>query len=192
MLTVDIGNTRIKWGLWEANHIESSGDCEHQTQFTLQLFSDCLPKEKQIDKVCVANVAGESALTALEGWVQARNIKEFFILKTTKECCGVFNAYRDPSTHGVDRWAALLGARSLYQGAVCVISAGTAVTVDFMGADGVHQGGSIMPGLEMMRQALIKETSGIAISGVLEVRHDDTHVSEYWLTILRRRWSLVR
>ncbi len=44
---------------------------------------------------------------------------------------------------------------------MCVIDCGTAITVDAVDADGQHQGGLIVPGLEMMRGALLKHTHGV-------------------------------
>ena len=137
------------------------------------MFIDCFAQFENIEQVCLANVAGEKAEAALASWVDIKKINDFFILKTTKECRGVINAYSDPSRHGVDRWAALLGARFSVEGEICVICAGTAVTVDFLDAAGVHLGGIIMPGLDMMRHALIKHTAGISIAGVSESTQDD-------------------
>jgi len=90
-------------------------------------------------------------------------------MRTTASCCGVVNAYADPSQYGVDRWAALIGSRSLVHDPVCIIDCGTAVTVDLMDAAGRHLGGRIMPGLEMMQQALLQRTAGIhRIAGKVE------------------------
>ena len=45
--------------------------------------------------------------------------------------------------------------------AVCVIDAGTAVTVDLIAPDGNHRGGIIVPGLGLLRDALLRDTSDI-------------------------------
>ena len=86
---------------------------------------------------------------------------EPLFLRTSAELCGVQNMYPDPSEHGVDRWAALLGAKKLYDDPVCLMDVGTAVTVDLMDASGVHRGGRIMPGLDMMRKSLLQNTAGV-------------------------------
>jgi type III pantothenate kinase len=44
---------------------------------------------------------------------------------------------------------------------VCVIDCGTAITLDVVDAAGNHQGGLIVPGLDMMRRSLVKETAAI-------------------------------
>ena len=163
MLTIDIGNTRIKWAVWEGGQLVLDGDCEHKSVFTLELFESCIPVSEVINKICVANVAGESVVPALEQWAASRAIEDVVFLKVEKECCGVTIAYSEASSYGVDRWAALLGAKSIYKKDVCIIDIGTAVTVDFMNKEGQHHGGVIMPGLEIMQAALLENTAQISI-----------------------------
>ena len=82
---------------------------------------------------------------------------------------GVTNGYVEPEALGADRWAAIVAA---YQGSakpVCVIDCGTAITLDVVDADGIHQGGLIAPGLDMMRRSLVTGTSAIG-SLVVEAR----------------------
>lgn len=167
MLTIDIGNTRLKWGVWENNQLIQTSDCVHGSLFNQQLLKSCLPELQSIDRIWVANVAGEKSESALENWLienrfNEKNNIELFFFKTEKKCCGVTNAYADPSKHGVDRWAALIAASSLCQTGVCVIDIGTAVTVDLMSDTGVHEGGMIMPGLEMMQRSLLKDTADLS------------------------------
>jgi type III pantothenate kinase len=62
----------------------------------------------------------------------------------------------------VDRFLAALGAHQLAGGQpVCVVSAGTAVTIDLVDASGVHRGGAILPGPELMIRSLLENTDGI-------------------------------
>jgi type III pantothenate kinase len=61
----------------------------------------------------------------------------------------------------VDRWLALLAARRRGQGRLCVVYAGTAMTIDFLGAGGVHEGGFIIPGRRLMESALFAGTGRV-------------------------------
>jgi type III pantothenate kinase len=160
MLTIDIGNTYIKWAVWNDARIVQAGSREYSKQDPESVFA--VWKDMQAERrVMVACVAGEAAEHAINSWMQAHwsIVPEF--LRSTAKRGGVTNSYEDPSQYGVDRWAALLGAHSLYDDPVCIIDAGTAVTVDLLDARGVHQGGRILPGLQMMREALLKGTAGI-------------------------------
>lgn len=160
MLTIDIGNTYIKWAVWNEAGISQTGSCEYSKQEPENVFAmweDTRPEKR----VIVACVAGESVENALINWMQAHWSVEPEFLRSTAKLGDVTSAYTEPSQFGVDRWAALLGARSLYDVPVCIIDAGTAITVDLLNAEGGHQGGRILPGLEMMREALLKGTAGI-------------------------------
>jgi type III pantothenate kinase len=160
MLTIDIGNTYVKWAVWNDARIIQTGSSEYSKQDPKEVFAiwnDVRPEKR----VMVACVAGGAVERALSEWMQAHwsIVPEF--LRSTAKRGGVINAYADPVQYGVDRWAALLGARSLYDDPVCIIDAGTAITVDLLDAEGVHHGGRILPGLQMMREALLKGTEGI-------------------------------
>ena len=76
-------------------------------------------------------------------------------------------AYRDPAQLGVDRWLAALAAFAAERSAVCVIDAGTALTVDIVDDSGLHLGGLIAPGPELMRESLVRGTAQLA-SGCIE------------------------
>jgi type III pantothenate kinase len=83
---------------------------------------------------------------------------------TTASAGGVVNAYPRPANLGVDRWAALVGARHEYKDAVCVVDCGSAITVDLMDGDGRHRGGLIMPGIEMLKTLLLENTANIRLA----------------------------
>jgi type III pantothenate kinase len=74
----------------------------------------------------------------------------------------VRNAYPQPQQLGVDRWLAIIGAHALERTAVCVVSVGTALTIDGVAADGRHLGGVIVPGPDLMVSSLLRNTSDIA------------------------------
>src|SRR6202041_606934 len=113
-------------------------------------------------RVLVSNVAGPAMAKAL-----ARLTKKAFRVKiefvtATQEFDGLTNGYLDPSLLGADRWLALIGAWTKARSALCVVDAGTAVKVDSVDALGQHLGGLIVPGIHMMREALMNKTSDIA------------------------------
>jgi len=60
----------------------------------------------------------------------------------------------DPSTVGHDRLLNAIGAYAKTGQACVIIDAGTAVTVDFIDGEGSFHGGAIMPGVQMMLDAL--------------------------------------
>ena len=78
--------------------------------------------------------------------------------------CGVRNLYDNPAQLGADRWAALIGARTLHAGACLVVCAGTATTVDVLDDEGNFQGGLILPGVALMVRALAGNTAQLPLA----------------------------
>ena len=81
------------------------------------------------------------------------------------ELGGVTNGYEDYQRLGLDRWLAVVGAYHLAQKPSLVLDLGTAVTSDFVAADGQHLGGFICPGMPLMRSELRTHTR--------RIRYDD-------------------
>lgn len=72
--------------------------------------------------------------------------------------------YRTPETLGTDRLAAAIGAMSEAPGRnVLVIDAGSAITIDFVDANGHFRGGNISPGIKMRLTALHQLTSRLPL-----------------------------
>jgi len=74
---------------------------------------------------------------------------------------GVTNGYAEYERLGLDRWLALVGAFNVASGACLVVDLGTAITSDFVSADGFHLGGFICPGMPLMRGQLRTHTRRI-------------------------------
>ncbi|MCK4704450.1 MAG: type III pantothenate kinase [Gammaproteobacteria bacterium] len=161
MLTIDIGNSGVKWGVWQDGQLILAEDSSYEKDSLEATFDKIYSGAPYQDTIWVACVAGQDVEQTLIEWIRKKWSLEPIFLRTSSEFGGVFNMYPQPEDHGVDRWAALLGARKLYATPVCVLDVGTAVTVDLMDAGGVHRGGRIMPGLNMMRNSLLQNTVGI-------------------------------
>lgn len=162
IFVVDAGNTFIKWASIEHDALKDTGRAlRPEDQF--QAFADeawaAMPAP---ERVVVANVAGQSFGDKLAAWTDKTWQRRPEFVVAQRAACGVRNAYLEPHKLGVDRWAAMIAAQRLAQGAVCVVSCGTAITIDVLTGNGEHQGGLIVPGLSMMRRALLEGTQGIA------------------------------
>lgn len=161
MLTIDIGNSGVKWGVWQDGQLILAEDSSYEKDSLEATFDKIYAEAPFLEAVWVSCVAGQDVEQTLTDWVRKKWSIEPVFLRTTSELGGVYNMYPYPEDHGVDRWAALLGAKKLYDAPVCILDVGTAVTVDLMDADGVHRGGRIMPGLNMMRNSLLQNTVGV-------------------------------
>lgn len=144
-LFVDVGNSRVKYAAADGamTAIVHEGDPP-------RALATMLKDVARPDEIIVVDVTGAAA-----GALRGHAVREF---TASAAGCGVTNAYPEPARLGADRWAALIGARARHRGAVCVVDAGSAITVDAMTSDGVHLGGWIAPGLALAVAALAQGT----------------------------------
>ncbi len=160
-LLLDIGNTRIKWGVLRNGAINRTG---HIAQSKVQeqglaVLTSKLPRD--MDVAFASNVAGPTFATRLSGVIGMHCDCEVHFAKSQREACGVRNGYRQPRRMGVDRWVAMIGAWSEFETACVVVDAGTALTIDVLDEEGQHIGGQILPGFVLMSDALTVQTSDI-------------------------------
>lgn len=166
-LLFDIGNTRVKWGLLEKGHLGRTGSITHEKlqESGFAALISHLPRE--VDTVLAANTAGHTFATRLSGVIGIHCDCEVRFARAERRAYGVTSSYRNPRRMGVDRWVAMIGARAEFGSALCVVDAGTAVTIDAMNREGMHLGGLIVPGMHLMRASLHDNTSDLpAAKGV--------------------------
>jgi len=160
-LLIDVGNTRLKWGVLDEGSIRRTGHISQQAihEQGLAALTSRLPRD--VDTAIGSNVAGSSFATRLSGVVGMHCSCDLHFVRSTKKDCGVTNSYRQPRRMGTDRWVAMIGAWAELQSACLVVDAGTAVTIDVLDDDGRHLGGQILPGVVAMAAALAAKTSDI-------------------------------
>ena len=183
-LAIDIGNTRLKWALYEAaspgaavlsqgaeflDHIERLAEGPWATLPTPASMLGCV-------------VAGDAVRRRAEEQIEERfDFSPRWVVSTSAEA-GLVNGYDHPTRLGADRWVAMIGARHrmLSQGAprpMVVVMIGTAVTVEAIDADGRFLGGLILPGHGIMLRALESGTAGLHVP-TGEVREFPTNTSD--------------
>jgi len=167
ILTVDIGNSRVKWASWENEKIIARGVASYLLEEISGTFDELFSTLKKTSSekplsVYAVCVAGEAMTQALSDWVVRQWQLEVGYLKTQKQFKNIINAYEKPEQHGVDRWAAVVAVHLANPGySVCVISAGTAITVDLINKNGQHLGGYILPSFMTMHAALLADTANV-------------------------------
>ncbi len=164
VVDIDVGNTRLKWCLRHAGApvaYAASGDGEPSRQVEM-LAAAVAGQGVAPGRVRVASVADDASNRDLVALLQQAFAVEPELAHTTAECRGLRNSYAEPGNMGVDRWLAMLAARELAPASpLCVIDAGSALTLDFIGADGQHVGGFILPGRRMQVDALLARTGRV-------------------------------
>lgn len=158
-LLFDIGNSRVKWGYKgldaSANPAgaHNTGAVNHHQNDWLAALPDTRPQA-----IWAACVADKDKLKQIQIWAAERWQLEVHLVHSTRQACGVHNAYPRFERLGVDRWMACIAGFHRGTGSVLIADAGTAVTLDWVDASGQHQGGLIAPGVATMRQSLLGGT----------------------------------
>ncbi|QVL45851.1 MAG: type III pantothenate kinase [Methylophilaceae bacterium] len=172
LMVIDIGNTRTKWAEVAEDGSLSAFDMTPNITIAKSALKNRLV---QAEKVVIANVAGEAIAQQLIALMPAHVTPCF--AKATEEACDVINRYQQPDTLGIDRWAAAIAAWHQYKQPTIVVCAGTAITIDSISINtslmttllksgnnkkGLYLGGSIMPGLHLIHDALVNHTAKLA------------------------------
>jgi type III pantothenate kinase len=176
-LLFDIGNTRLKWAgvessqnpsdqqkkLWSYSgsiNTQSLHSPEHRQELA-DYISKTIPKPDVIGFSCVAS---EDAITNLRALFPQWENVHWQQLRGDSTYDGIRSLYQDQSKLGADRWAAIIAARALSKTNSLIVNAGTATTIDLLGANGVHYGGWILPGLHLMQKSLETHTAALPLA----------------------------
>ena len=161
-LLLDIGNTRIKWAIWEGK-IDSDRRVlldHHDYLFhkdigkLLQIWQN-IPVPSHVFGACVTQ---EGIRQRVETAVKMRwgNAVYSEWLTPLNECSSLKCGYENPQQLGIDRWLSAIAAWKQAQSACLVVNSGTALTVDAISDQGKFLGGIVVPGIEAMREGLFK------------------------------------
>jgi type III pantothenate kinase len=160
-LTVDIGNTRTKFGIFDQNnHLVYHVAClEGNEEGTI----DALFGEFEIDEAITCTVANREILIKeliSKKGIGARNIYEFNDL-------GILIDYDTPKTLGQDRIVAACGAEFLFPNCnKLILDAGTCLTYEFVNNKKSYLGGAISPGVRIRFEALNNYTDRLPLLGI--------------------------
>jgi len=165
ILEIDAGNTRAKWRLrytstqglsgvlLEYGAVDIMCDAEKAAHLLYESIA-ALPWEG-VEKIWVSNVRGHDFEEALAVKLLATSGLSAEFPKSVKSCAGVTNGYDEPSQLGIDRWLAILAAYNAVKQQCCVVDCGTTITLDLVTSFGLHLGGYIVPGVDLMKSSLL-------------------------------------
>ena len=165
LLTIDIGNTNLTMGLYEAQKLGArwrlATDHERMPdEYGLQILgmlqhAGCSPS--LLDGICLASVVPVVTGRILQACNYYLEKEPLVIDHTVKT--GIKILYEDPRAVGADRIVDAVAVMQLYGGPACIVDFGTATTFDALTADGEYLGGAIAPGIGIAADALFHRTS---------------------------------
>jgi type III pantothenate kinase len=183
-LAIDIGNTRLKWALYEGVG-QGAEPLAHGAEFLEnidKLADGPWAALAAPDRMLGCSVAADAVKRRAEEQMEELwDIPAHWVVSSAAEA-GVTNGYDHPTRLGADRWVAMIGARHrVLQGGsarpMVVVMVGTAVTVEAVDAEGHFLGGFILPGHGIMLRALESGTAGLHVP-TGEVREFPTNTSD--------------
>ena len=175
ILQIDAGNTRIKWRVIEGSRSGNKGyrtvdkGCRtvaEGNQLTSSILTGeplLLPTVTTLTMAQLSNVAGDTVIAALSKQLRAQFAISLQVAKVSPRVGLMSCGYTSPETLGVDRWLAVLAAFEKTGRAAVVVDAGSALTVDIVNSEGVHQGGYIVPGVRLLQESLWQGTDQVKV-----------------------------
>ena len=165
ILTIDVGNTRIKGAVFEGNTLKETFvfmkiNLKNEIQNILNNY-------KKITYLVVSSV-GNVENEAFFEFSPALNIH--FV--SHKDSFPFLNKYETPTTLGIDRMVLAAGATLQFANKNrLVIDAGTCITYDFIDENNNYLGGAISPGLRLRYEALHNYTAKLPLLNLEDPKH---------------------
>lgn len=167
LLTIDVSNTGIKFGLypcgggplvarWRIATVREKTTDEY-AMLLAQLCAHAGIHLEQINDVIMASVT--PPLTPVFQELATTYLNREPIVITHESLIGVPLLVDNPWEVGADRVISALAAHELYGGPAIVIQFGTATSFDCVSAEGAFLGGAIAPGLGISANALASAAS---------------------------------
>jgi type III pantothenate kinase len=183
-LAIDIGNTRLKWALFDSP-TPGAALRAHGAEFLEnidKLADGAWAALEAPQRMLGCAVAADAIKRRVEEQMEELwDVPAQWVVASAQEA-GIINGYDHPTRLGADRWVAMIGARHRMLAAgparpMVVVMVGTAVTVEAVDAQGRFLGGFILPGHGIMLKALESGTAGLHVP-TGEVREFPTNTSD--------------
>ena len=152
-LTIDIGNTQIKFGVFDKKNLVYSC-CSNDTANINKQFVHI--KKFNISIAILSSVVPELTPKYQKEILNFFNIETFII---NYKNCQINLKVPHPETVGTDRICNIAGALKLYHPPAIIIDFGTATTYDVIDKAGSFIGGVIAPGIKTSAEYLIKKAA---------------------------------
>ncbi len=158
-LLLDLGNTRVKWGVAGADGRLRDAQAHDWDELPVDIlqrtWADLAPPPQGVWAASVVDAEREAR-------VEAAVLAHFGVpvtwVRTPAQACGVRNSYAQPQILGVDRFLAMVAAHARGHAPCVLVHVGTTIVLDALTGEGQHLGGLIGPGPHLMRQSVLDAT----------------------------------
>ncbi|MCL2034922.1 MAG: type III pantothenate kinase [Oscillospiraceae bacterium] len=166
ILTVDVGNTNIKFGAWDKDELVFISRLQTNTLKTRDEYAinlvDMLKlkafNSSQFDGAIISSVVPPLSMALLEAVRDVIQTKRIFLV-SPKLKTGMKVKLDSPDTLGSDMVCCAVSAAEKYTMPCIIIGMGTATTIFALDKDGFFLGGSLAPGVVISLEALASKTA---------------------------------
>lgn len=167
LLAIDIGNTNITLGVFEADNLRATWRMTTEVnrtadQYAVELLSLLHHRDvnrDEISEIAACSVVPPLLPTFVELCTRYFHVSPFVVGPGVKT--GVRIRMDNPREVGTDRIVDAVAAHNLYGGPLIVVDLGTAITFDTVSKEGDYLGGAIAPGLTIAAEALFTRTAAL-------------------------------
>lgn len=156
-VVVDVGNTRIKWGLVRDGRVVAPQAAPHGRP---DLWGEAMIRvELSPGSLWVLTGVHPGERDRLGDWLLTQGQQVMYLKRAGDLPLGT--ALAEPDRAGIDRLldAVAVNTRREPGRPAVIADAGSAVTVDYLDEQGIFQGGAIFPGMRLMAEALHSYTA---------------------------------
>ena len=184
LLTIDVGNSRIKFGLFQQENLRGASAglpvCLNSLAVSLgesvpwpELFAWQESFSRHPPSAILAGVNPPGIDKLLSDWPRAKWPVPAVLRSHTALPLTV--RVDVPERVGIDRLLNAVAGNVLRPTgqAMIIVDSGTATTVDYLAADGAFEGGAILPGFELAAHALHNYTALLPFVATSELAQDD-------------------
>jgi type III pantothenate kinase len=155
VLVLDVGNTRVKVGLFVEGRLEARLQVETDQTRDVGFFTDRLRTMFEqwagLDACLIASVVRGVPVLLIEAVQAVWSVSPLVV--NAQDNLGVLVAVPKPEDVGIDRLLEASEAFHILHSGVVVAAFGSAITIDLITDDGTFRGGTILPGLRTGLQA---------------------------------------
>jgi len=156
-LVIDIGNSKVKFFLFENNKTIHKEICDHP-DFRKKL--DSISDRNSIKNVITSSVSSNHDQYVIE----SLNNSKYISLSNDNLLIPFKNNYKTKNSLGQDRIALVSSAIYNYSNQDnLIIDLGTCITYDFVDSNKIYHGGAISPGFQLRYSSLNTQTSNLPL-----------------------------
>ncbi len=165
LLTVDVGNTNITFGLFKGEELKYSFRIMTKQARTsdeygvaiMMLLQQMDVKKEEVEGIIIASVVPDLMHSLVGGLERFVGKKPLIVGPGVKT--GIKIVTENPREIGADRIVDAVGAYEKYGGPLLVMDFGTATTYDLISASGEFLAGITAPGIRISAKALWQDTA---------------------------------